>query len=158
MVFDMSTEAALLILTVVLSIAWAVVVGGRLPKGYGDRACQGRRWRKAFPGASKREIRAFLTLFVGAFGFKDCEKLKLTPADKISVVYRALYPYSWQADALEVETLELDLGRHYGLKLALVWHDQLTLGELFSQALAAPHQSTHAVVPSICRNIKYHDK
>ena len=90
----------------------------------------------AFPQASKGEIRKFLSLFVEAFAFKDSQKLLLTPDDEILSIYRALYPSRWMPDALELETLADDLMRQYGLSLQAVWHEQLTLGQLFGQLQA----------------------
>lgn len=128
----MST-AAFITLTVVAAIfvcGW--LWGGRLPKGYESRACQGRGWRKAFPAATKQEIRAFLSLFVSAFAFDDREKLKLAPTDAILKIYRAQYPSRLTPDAMELETLAADLKRQHGIKLEALWNDGLTLGELFT--------------------------
>ena len=38
-----------------------------------------------------------------------------------------------QADAMELETLALELERQYGAKLELFWNDGLTLGEVFAE-------------------------
>ena len=112
---------------------WALLFGGRLPKAFRGRACQGRRWREAFPSATKQEIRDFLVLFVSAFTFDEDEKLKLAPEDEILRLYRAQYPICMKADAMELETLALELERQYGAKLELFWNDGLTLGEVFAE-------------------------
>ncbi|BBE50660.1 hypothetical protein OYT1_ch1100 [Ferriphaselus amnicola] len=124
-------------LTIMFLLAIAVLLGcasmGRLPGQFGDRACQGRGWRSAFPTAPKAEIREFLALFAEAFAFPNKEKLKFSPDDKILSVYRTLYPSRWTPDALEVETLAKDIEAKYGLQFSSVWSENLTLGELFAK-------------------------
>jgi hypothetical protein len=100
---------------------------------YWQRRCTGRAWRRSFPAASKGEIRAFLRLFVDAFAFSPNRMLQFAPEDKVLAVYRALYPVKDWPDALEVETLADRLYRTYGIELAGIWSDQLTLGEIFRQ-------------------------
>ncbi|HEX5682760.1 MAG TPA: hypothetical protein VFY73_01890 [Ideonella sp.] len=129
----MSTSSILLVIGAVALLAWGFFFGGQLPKGYRARACQGRGWRKAFPSATKQEVREFLSVFVEAFGFYEKEKLKLAPTDQILQIYRAQYPSRLQPDAMEFETLAFDLERKHGFKLEPLWKDTLTLGELFSQ-------------------------
>lgn len=106
---------------------------------YRVRACQGRSWRRAFPSASKRELRSFLLLFTSAFAFKDQDKLKFRPDDGILDIYRNIYPSRWTPDVLEVETLAAHLHKRHAIELGTVWKDDLTLGELFSHI-----QSTHS--------------
>ena len=113
-------------------LLWALLFGGRLPREYRARSCQGRAWRSTFPDASNAEIREFLELFVSAFAFSSTERLKLTPDDQVLGVYRALYAHRWMADALEVETLSREFERKYGMSLATVQHEHVTLGELFT--------------------------
>ena len=128
----MATSTILLICALIAFAIWSIKDGGRLPKAFRQRSCQGAAWMGAFPGAKKDEIRRFLSLFVSAFAFNDDQKLRLTPDDKILEIYRALYPSRWLADALEVETLAEELERQYGLSLQTIWHEHLTLGQLFS--------------------------
>src|SRR5689334_7415552 len=118
-------------------ILLGVIFGGHLPKPFRNRSCQGSSWRKAFPSASKQQIREFLSLFVSAFSFKESEQLKLMPSDSVLAIYRAVYSHPWQPDALEFETLSQDFEKRYKVKVEAVWKDDLTLGELFSYALAA---------------------
>jgi len=132
----MATSTIFLICALIVFVIWAIKVGGRLPKAFRQRSCQGAAWREAFLGANKDEIRGFLSLFVSAFAFNDDQKLRLTPNDKILEIYRALYPSRWMADALEVETLAEELERQYGLSLQTIWHEQLTLGQLFAHVHA----------------------
>ncbi|MDR0251051.1 MAG: hypothetical protein LBI35_07085 [Burkholderiales bacterium] len=106
------------------------------PKPYRLRSCQGWNWHRSFPNVPVKEIRWFLSLFTGAFGFRDKEKLKFNPNDKLLDIYCAIYPIKGMPDALEFETLERDLKRKYGIDLRGVWNEELTLtlGPLFSHA------------------------
>lgn len=124
-----------------LAIIFAVILAGllldSLPRRYRDRPCQGRAWHQAFPEASKDDIRSFLVLFSGAFAFRPRHKLKFGPDDQILAIYRAIYPSASTPDALELETLAMEVERSYGIQLDSIWRDDLTLGELFSAARAA---------------------
>ncbi|RRH79740.1 hypothetical protein EH244_31665 [Variovorax beijingensis] len=131
----MNSPKVLLLLLIVALLAWGFKFGGQLPKAYHARSCRGRDWRRAFPAATKHEIREFLSFFVGAFAYNDREKLKLAPTDEIRKLYRAQYPSRVQPDAMELETLARELGRMHGLELEALWKDNLTLGELFSRTL-----------------------
>lgn len=102
-------------------------------RAYWARSCSGRAWKRAFPGASKGEIRAFLHLFVDAFAFPRNRALQFLPSDRVLAVYRALYPSSELPDALEVETLAKELGRTYRVSLGELWSEELTLGQLFDR-------------------------
>lgn len=110
-----------------------------LPHAYRVRACEGRSWRRAFPSASKHELRAFLLLFTSAFAFKNQDKLRFRPDDGILDIYRNLYPSRWTPDVLEVETLAAHLQKRHAINLGSIWKDDLTLGELFSHI-----QSSHS--------------
>lgn len=114
-----------------------IMVSDTLPAIYRRRACAGRAWRRAFAGASAHEIREFLRLFTDAFVVDAKHPLKFTPDDKLSDIYKAFYPHAWQADAMEFEVLSAALEASYNLVLADLWHDQLTLGELFAKVQAA---------------------
>ncbi len=131
----MITSVVLIVLVIASTVAWSLFFGGRVPQPYFGRSCEGAGWRRTFPDASNEEIRAFLQLFVNAFSFRATEKLKLNPHDSIMGIYKALYPSQWTPDALEMETLARDLRRTYGLRLADVWRDGFTLGELFESCV-----------------------
>ncbi|MDR3054561.1 MAG: hypothetical protein LBU53_04060 [Zoogloeaceae bacterium] len=108
-----------------------------IPQPYRCRACQGKNWQRAFPTASKEDIRNFLAVFVNAFVFSDSQKLNFHPDDTILAVYRALYPANrWLPviDMDELETLEEIMETDYGLSLRRLWNENehLTLGELFA--------------------------
>jgi|ERR1035441_3718391 hypothetical protein len=104
---------------------------------YWDRACTGFQWRRRFPDASKSEIRSFLALFVDSFAFHQKRRLCFSPDDKVMDVYRALYPGRFMADALELETLELQLRKQYGKDAASFWREDITLGEIFAHIRVA---------------------
>lgn len=133
------TIAAVVILAAIL---WAVMFGGRLPRPFRERQCQGRKWKREYPGAPKEEIREFLALFVRAFGLSEREMLKLKPGDEVLAIYRATYPIQGMPDSLELETLAQGLQARYGLSLEEMWADELTLGELFAKTADTKHQAT----------------
>ena len=112
---------------------WAIVFGGTLPKKYRNRSCTGENWKKAFPKTSKEEIRTFLLLFTSAFAFSPKNKLKFEPEDKVMDIYRELYPSKWMPDALEIETLADDLEKEYSVNFNDLWHENVSLGEIFSK-------------------------
>ncbi|CAJ0700644.1 hypothetical protein ACU8YE_18590 [Ralstonia sp. VS2407] len=128
-----------------LLLLWSAFVGRGLPKPFSLRACQGTSWRRAFPSASKFEIREFLLVFVGAFALPDRQKLMLRPDDEILAIYRALYPSQWTPDALELEALANDVEKKYGLEFRRIWNEKLSLGELF--ALTQQHSHGMPVSP-----------
>lgn len=88
----------------------------------------------AFPEASKTEIRQLLTLVAQAFMLAPRHRLRLHPQDQLLALYRMHYPHRWMPDAMELEMLQADLQKHYGLDLQTCWHEQLTLGELLQAA------------------------
>lgn len=120
-------------LVVIFVIIMIVLVCGNdpLPKQYRRRVCTGRRWKQAFPDATKQDIRRFLSDFTLAFAFDERDRLQFAPTDKILDIYRALYPHKWMPDSLEIETLAEDIDAKYQIKLMDIWHDDLTLGELY---------------------------
>lgn len=128
----------ILIALFLVALLWAAFPGTKLPAPFSGRSCQGKNWRRAFPSASKLEIREFLLLFVGAFALRDGEKLMLSPDDEVLAIYRALYPRQWTPDALELETLAKDVEKRYGLELCHVWNERLSLGQLFAHAQQPP--------------------
>lgn len=128
----MSITAAVVIAVVELIFVWALLIGGNLPSPYRSRVCQGKSWRHAFPGATKTEIRRFLACFTHAFAFSDNEKLKFSPHDQLLDIYRALYPHTWQADAMEFETLCDEVQKTYGVDLSHIWRQDMRLGQLFA--------------------------
>jgi hypothetical protein len=110
---------------------------------YWDRACMGREWRRRFPDAPKESIRRFLQIFVDGFAFKDKDRLKFRPDDKLMDVYGSLYPSNGWPDDLEVETFALFLKDEYQYDLAQVQDPEVTLGSLF--------EMIQKVKPSKCK-------
>ena len=98
---------------------------------YWKRSCTGAEWRNCFPGEPKDAIREFLQAFVDGFAFSNKKRLKFSPNDKVMDVYRALYPSTGWADALELETFAINLEEKYGLDLTWVEDHEITLGRLF---------------------------
>ena len=94
----------------------------------------GKSWRLAFPDSSKGNIRDFLVMFTDSFAFSPDDKLKFSPSDKVLEIYRELYPSKWLPDALEVETLAEEFEKRYQVKFSTLWHEDLTLGELYAGA------------------------
>jgi propanediol dehydratase small subunit len=101
------------------------------PMPYRERLCQGTAWRRAFPGVPKEEVREFLEVFVSAFAFRSSSRLNFAPDDSVLAMYRALYPNRWTPDSLEVELFAKQVEHRYRIDFAKVWHEHLTLGELF---------------------------
>jgi propanediol dehydratase small subunit len=108
----------------------------RTIKTYWERSCTGRAWKRAFPRASKGEIRIFLYLFVDAFAFPRTRALQFAPTDRVLSVYRALYPIKGWPDALELETFALRVEKTYGVDLRSIWREDLTMGEIFKNSLS----------------------
>ena len=103
-------------------------------KIYWQRACTGRQWKRRFPNASKSQIRAFLELFVNAFAFSSKRRLCFSPDDRVTDIYRTLYPPDWNlADALELEMLAEDIQKTYGTDIIPLWRDDISIGDLFAQ-------------------------
>jgi propanediol dehydratase small subunit len=121
---------ALIIIVISILIVWSVYTGD-LPKKYRMRNCTGKHWKSKFPATSKEDVRRFLFIFTDAFAFSRKQKLKFEPDDKILDIYKTLYPSEWMTDSLEVETLAEDIEREYNINFTNVWHENLTLGELF---------------------------
>ncbi|GAA5213579.1 hypothetical protein ACFSJ3_03270 [Corallincola platygyrae] len=129
-------NTGLIVFVGIVFVVW-IIWGDSLPKKYRIRSCEGKAWKKRFPEAPKTEIRDFLPFFMLAFAFNDSNRLKFNPDDKLLDIYRNLYPHKWQADAMEFENLDGDLRDKYGISLESVWHDDLTLGELFEKVKTA---------------------
>ncbi len=125
-------KIALIITLIVIAIAWSVYTGD-VPKKYRLRKCTGKNWKEKFPDVPKEEIRSFLFLFTDAFAFSRKQKLKFEPEDKILDIYKALYPAKWMPDSMEVETLAQDIEKEYNVSFKDIWHEDLTLGDLFAK-------------------------
>jgi propanediol dehydratase small subunit len=100
---------------------------------YWRRACTGFRWRRQFPDAPKCEIREFLDLFVDAFGFKPKRRCCFAPDDRVMEIYRTVYPPGDDVDNMELEFLYKKVKKRYGIDLAALWREDVTLGEIYKQ-------------------------
>ena len=110
---------------------WEVISTSRPPAPYRGRQCQGAAWRRCYPNVPKEETRKFLLTFANAFAYREREKLQFRPDDAVFSIYRAHYPSRWTPDALELETFAVMLEKRYGLPLTKLWHETLTLGQIF---------------------------
>jgi hypothetical protein len=117
---------------VVLAIAFSLLERKRM-QFYWSSACTGAAWRRRFPKVSKSEIREFLDVFVGAFGFRQSRRLCFTPDDYVMDVYRKLYPLRGTPDSMELEDLVTSLQKRYGVEIFSSWREDITLGDLFIQ-------------------------
>lgn len=123
---------SIIAILVLLALAWSVLSFGQIPNPFRTRTSQDRLWRRAFPRASRRQIRQFLTLFADAFAFRDTEKLKFRPDDELLGIYKTRHPSKWMADAAELQKLAAGLRARYGVALDEIWDEHMTLGTLFA--------------------------
>ena len=100
---------------------------------YWHRGVGNRAWSEAFPSTRTEEIERFVSLFADAFAFPHDQAAKFLPSDSVFAIYRALYPSKELPDALELETFARSLKQTYGLPLAEVWSNELTLGQIFNR-------------------------
>jgi len=128
---------------VLLAVAWSALAIGQIPNPLRARPSQARLWRRAFPSASKRQIGEFLSLFADVFSFRDTETLKFRPDDQLLGVYRAMNPAKWIPESKEVERLAKELRKRYGIALADIWDERITLGALFAHVQQKRHNVAH---------------
>ncbi|MEN3277533.1 MAG: hypothetical protein V7631_3323 [Massilia sp.] len=122
---------SILAILVLLALAWSVLSFGQIPNPLRNRPPQDRLWRRAFPRASRRQIRAFLTVFAEAFALRDTEKLKFRPDDELLGICKTRHPPTSMADAAELRKLAAGLRARYGVALEEIWDEHITLGALF---------------------------
>ncbi|VXC43146.1 hypothetical protein [Massilia sp. 9I] len=135
---------SIFVVLILAALAWAAFHGWQSPNALRYRPCQGRAWRSTFPGASRREIRDFLSVFVSAFSFRESEQLHFRPDDEVLGIYRAINPTRWLPDAAELERLARALRDKYGLMLDDISYEGLTLGGLFQRVHQARGDSAAA--------------
>ena len=123
---------SIVVILILLALAWSVLSFKQVANPFRTRASQGRLWRRAFPWASKRQIREFLAVFAEAFAFRDTDKLKFRPDDQLLGIYKTLHPSKWLSDAAEIRKLASELRARYGIALEEVWDEHMTLGALFA--------------------------
>jgi len=123
-------------LSIVATILIVLVLGALLtndiPRAYRQRRCMERQWRARFPNASKQDIRHFLWLFASAFAIRRRNALLFGPDDELLSIYQARYPSRLTPDALEFEVLAKYIQRVHQVDICSIWHERLTLGELFA--------------------------
>lgn len=127
---------------ILLAVAWSALSKGSIHYPFRARTCQGRLWRKAFPAASRKQIREFLSLFTDAFAFRDIDQLKFRPDNQLLGIYRARHPSAWVGNPLELDALAAELRARYGVALSEIWDERMTLGGLFAyiQGRASQHR------------------
>jgi hypothetical protein len=122
---------------IVLSVAvaaWAEIVRGQHLRPLLSRPCAGIRWRRGFSDASPNDIREFLRAFAECFTLTRKHRVVFRPDDRIMDIYLAFNPPPCTiGDNMELEELAIQMENHYGINLKDVWHDQITLGELFAR-------------------------
>ena len=133
-----------LVLVVLLVAAIAALQGGQLHNPLRYRSCQSRLWRRAFPSASRKDIREFLSLVVSTFSFTDTDRLRFRPDDELLGIFRAAHPHRRPTDAGEIESLAQALRSRYGVMLPDIWHERLTLGALVGDIQALRGQRAAA--------------
>ncbi len=117
-------------------VLWEYFFGEKgLPSPYKTRDCTGSDWKKRFPGISNHDIRLFLTCLVDGMLFKESEKLKFKPEDKVIDIYRSIYggktPFS---DGMECEIFVDDVAQQFKVdqdSLYSFCQEGTTLGEIF---------------------------
>ncbi len=91
-----------------------------------------KKWKILFPENSKTQIREFLEEVVDGFAFQSNKRLKFEPNDEILKIYHDIYgTENPSCDALELETVASNLEDKYSVNLENVFHDTMTLAELF---------------------------
>lgn len=128
---------SIFVVLILAALSWAAFQGWHKPDALRYRPWQGRAWRSAFPAASRKDIRDFLSLFVSAFSFRPSETLHFRPDDEVLGICREAAPGRWQPDMPEIQRLAKALRERYGVRLDDVWHDGLTLGGLFQRVQQA---------------------
>lgn len=106
----------------------------------------GCEWKRAFPSASTKDIRRFLAIFAEAFAFRDRNRLKFSPEDKVMDIYKAIYPSTWMPDQLEhvqlVQGLEDEFKRAFPDELMT---ESVTLGMVFEYMTGKATQTSHPI-------------
>jgi propanediol dehydratase small subunit len=101
---------------------------------FSRRGCMGSEWRRAFPEASKQDIRTFLNLFVQTFGISRKHSLHFSPDDRIVDVYNAVEPayFSMGVDFAELENFADEIQKECGVDLSQNWREDISLGDVFA--------------------------
>jgi len=105
-------------------------------------------WALAVPNVPEQAVLDFLRFFADCFSISEKYVWKLRPTDTLSEVYQTLHPPKWSLnDNLEFEILQKWLRNKKQFDLRSVWHEQLTLSELFTRLSECAGKSEAAIVP-----------
>jgi hypothetical protein len=131
------TSTLLLLIPVILLGVWSIrasLTMKRRLRPLLSRPCTGRAWKRRFPSASARDIRAFLHVFCTAFTFPRSRALSFLPEDRLGDIYHAQNPPEYGLpDSESLEVFAEQLAATYGLELRSFWRDDLTLGDVFAR-------------------------
>ncbi|MEM7099011.1 MAG: hypothetical protein AAF541_12190 [Pseudomonadota bacterium] len=129
------------LVVLVISIPWISEVFAT-PVAYRYVPCTGRHWKRMFPQQDKHSIRTFLLCFTDGMAFSPADKLRFKPSDKVLDVYRSIYGGRTPlGDHMECETFLDSLSEEFVYDLDSlygVWHEHITLGELFEAVINKP--------------------
>ena len=125
-----------LIVLVVGSILWDCQRSRRLfcvplPRLYRDRQSQLAAWKRACSDDVMDKVDHLLRILCESFSFNLDDRYQFAPTDRIMDVYRSCYPrwMFWRiADAMEIESLTMDLQRRFQLNDAEL--SEMTLAEV----------------------------
>ena len=120
---------ALFLLIVLLEVRYRLF----FLKKYQNRKSTEKYWKETFPDTPEEEIKKFLNIFANSFAIGNKNKINFEPNDRLIEIYKQLYPLKWIPDVLEFETLAADIEKEYGVSFDEIWHDNLTLGDLFKK-------------------------
>ncbi|MYN45390.1 hypothetical protein GTP23_10045 [Pseudoduganella sp. FT93W] len=118
--------------TAVIALAIASKMATALPRRYRARNCQSSAWLQAFPDTRLQDVREFLLLCTQSFSFKGRQKLLFGPGDRLQEIYRSQSRHR-RGNRQPFDTLESELLARYGVELAPLWSEHLTLGDLYAQ-------------------------
>ena len=131
------TSTFLLLIPAVIIGVWSIrawLFTRRRLEPFLSRPCTGRAWKRRFPSAPARDIRAFLSVFCTAFTFRRSRALSFLPDDRIADIYHAQNPPEYGLpDSESLEVFAERLAATYGVELRSFWRDDLTLGEVFAR-------------------------
>lgn len=100
---------------------------------YARRPYATEEWVRRFQNTGPQEVIDFLRVFADAFAIGIKHALKFRPDDLLMDVHRALNPPDWTfGDLAERQCFAILLKRRYRIALEAIWHDKITLGEIFA--------------------------
>ena len=124
-----------LLLFVLVVICSCGYEGDEPPRPYRLRRCEGRQWKEQFPDVPKDEIRQFLSIFADSFGFRERDRLKFSPDDRVMDIYNAIYRPMPSVDEMELEGFFCRVEDTYSVDVVSGYKTNMTLGTLFRTAI-----------------------